>query len=133
MEAIFEILLQFIFEVVLEVVAQILVELGFESLASPLRNESERNPILATVGYVLFGLILGGLSLVLFPEPIIKNSLLKILNFAVSPILVGFSLCLFSYIWKRNTLGENFFKLEKFVFGFVFALSYSLIRFIFTN
>ena len=133
MEVIFEILFQIIFEVVLEVVAQVLVELGFESLVEPFKEKVERNPILAAFGYILFGLILGGLSLLVLPEPIIKNQAVKVLNFALSPILVGFSLCLFSWILERRTLGERFFKLEKFIFGGVFALSYSLVRFFFTN
>lgn len=132
MEAIIEILFQFIFEIILEIIAQILVELGFESMVEPFRNKVERNPFLAGFGYILFGLILGGLSLLIFSEPIIKNSVVKALNFILSPFFVGFSLCLFSWIMERRAFGERFFKLEKFVFGALFALSYSLTRFFFT-
>ena len=133
MEVIFEILFQFIFEVVLEIIAQILVEFGFESLVESFRNRIERNPFLASIGYILFGLILGGLSLLIFPEPIIKSSVVKLINFTLSPILVGFSLCLVSWIMKRQTLGERFFTIDKFVFGALFALAYSMVRFFFTN
>jgi hypothetical protein len=133
MEAIFEVLFEIIFEVVLEVIAQILVEAGFEALSASFRDRKEINPFLAITGYILFGLILGSLSLLIFPDPIIKSPLVKTLNFIFSPLLVGFSLCLFSWLLERKKLGEGIFKIEKFIFGCFFALSYSIIRIIFTN
>lgn len=132
MEVIFEIIFQMIFEVILEVFAEILVEMGFVSAASVFRNKKS-NPILGVFGYIIFGLILGGLSLLIFPDPIIKNTIVKVIYFIVSPLLIGFSLCLFSMILKKHTIGENFLKVEKFVYGCFFALSYSLIRIFFTN
>lgn len=61
-------MLEFIFEVVgeflLQVLGEALVELGFHSLGEPFRRPP--NPWLASLGYPLFGAILGGLSLLAF-------------------------------------------------------------------
>lgn len=132
MEIIFEIFFQFIFEVIIEIVAQILIELGFESLAGPLKTKIERNPALAAVGYILFGLILGFSSLLVFPEAIIKSQIMKVFNFIFSPFLIGFFLCFFSWIMERRKNKEGIFDMEKFIFGFLFALSYSVVRAFFT-
>ena len=131
MEAIFEIIFQIIFEVVFEVIAQILVELGFEGGAKYLRSSIRNNPIFGGIFYFSFGLILGGLSLLIFPEPIVKSPLIKMFNFVFSPVLIGFSLCFTNWILKGRK--EEFFQLDKFIFGILFALSYSFIRFMFTN
>jgi hypothetical protein len=131
MEVIFELIIQIVFEIVLQIIAQILVECGLGWLASWLKNKIKGDPILIGVVYFLLGLTLGGLSLLFFPEPIIKNYFVKVLYFILSPFLIGLSLCFFSWAFNKKALGDKFFKIEKFVFGVIFALAYALTRFYF--
>ena len=131
MEAIFEIIFQIILEFVLEIVGQILFELGLGCLTNWLKTKINGDPIYVGIAYFLVGLFLGGVSLLFFHEPIIKNYFVKVLYFVFSPILTGLSLCFFSWLFKRKATGEKFFKLEKFIDGAIFALAYSSTRFYF--
>jgi ABC-type uncharacterized transport system permease subunit len=131
MEVIFEIIIQIILEIVLEIIAQILVELGFGWFVRWLKTKIKGDPIYIGIAYFLIGLFLGGLSLLFFPDPIIKNYGVKVLYFIFSPILIGLSLCFFNWLLKGKVIGERFFRIEKFIDGVIFALAYSLTRFYF--
>jgi hypothetical protein len=69
-------MLEIVFEVVgeflLQVVGEALVELGFHALGEPFRRSP--NPWLAALGYALFGAILGGLSLLAFPNNLVPEA-----------------------------------------------------------
>ena len=131
MEIIFEIIFQLIFEVVFQTIAQLLIEVGLGRFVVWLKTKVEGDRVLLGTLYFLFGLILGGFSQFLFPEPIIKNYVVKALYFILSPILIGLSLCFFSWVINGKSLGDKFFKIEKFAFGFIFAVAFSLTRFYF--
>jgi hypothetical protein len=126
MEFIFEVFLQFFGEILLQIFFEILLELGQHSLAHTVRKP--RNPVLSTIGYVLWGAIAGGISLWLFPASVIRNPGLRILNLVVTPILIGGVMMLIGKI--RGKKGQNLVKLDRFGYAFVFAFSMALIRFI---
>lgn len=128
MEAIFELLFQFVFEIVLEIAAELLFAFGFESIASTMRKGNDVNPVLGGIGYVLFGAVLGALSWFILPEPFVKSDFLRAANFIFSPVILGFSLCLFSWFFRRKAKGEGIFSLKVFLFGVLFAVSYSITR-----
>ena len=83
MEFIFELFLEF----VLQVVGEALFELGFHSMAEPFRKPP--NPWLAAIGYAIFGAILGGVSILLFPHHMVEGEVWRRLNLIVTPIAVG--------------------------------------------
>jgi hypothetical protein len=56
-------------------------DLGFSFLRAP-------NPWLAAMGYVLFGAVLGGVSLMVFPN-ILVPEMWRVANLFVTPIAVG--------------------------------------------
>jgi hypothetical protein len=64
MEFIFEIIFQFVGELLLQLCFQLLAEMGVHSLADPFRRP--RNPVLSIVGFILWGAIAGGISLLIF-------------------------------------------------------------------
>jgi len=123
-----EVLFQFIIEIVLEIAAELLFAFGFESIASTMRKGNDVNPVLGGIGYVLFGSILGALSWFVFSEPFVKSEFLKAANFIFSPVILGFSLCFFSWLFRRKAKGEGIFSLKVFIFGVLFAVSYSITR-----
>ena len=89
MEIIFEFLFSFLGEFVLQVLGEVFVEVGLHSLAEPFRKEPR--PWLAAVGYVVFGAVIGGLSLLVFPHHLVASKGLRVANAALSPIVAGLS------------------------------------------
>jgi hypothetical protein len=122
-------MLEFIFEVVgellLQVVGEVLVEFGFQSLAAPFQREP--NPWLAALGYTIFGAVVGGLSLLVFPTYLVANPQLRVVNTAVTPVLTGF--CMAALGAWRARRGQRVLRIDKFSYGYLFALAFGLVRF----
>jgi len=127
LEAIFEIIFGFVGELVLEIVVEMLVEFGFHSTAGRL-SESFRSRTFVGFAYAVFGAILGALSLLVFPNIQFGFALIPTLYFIVSPIIVGLALTTVSWLIDRGIGNSQWFKWDKFIFGVLFALGYSLSR-----
>lgn len=121
-EAIFEILGEFL----LQVVGEALVELGFQSLAEPFQKPS--NPWLAAIGYALFGAILGGLSLLAFPNNLVPEPW-RLMNLIATPFVVG-GLMVAMGAWRARR-GQSVLRIDRFAYGYSFALALALVRFFF--
>jgi hypothetical protein len=128
-EFIFEIILQFFGEILLQVVVELLVELGFHSLADT--TKKTRNPVLSTIGFVIWGSMAGGLSLWIFPHSPISNPSLRALNLVVTPIIAGILMTLIGRF--RDRRGQELVGLDRFGYALVFALSMSLVRFLWAS
>ncbi len=125
-------MLEFIFEAVgeflLQAVLEGLVELGFHSLAEPFRKSP--NPWFAAVGYAIFGAVAGGISLFLFPMHLVSVGL-RLTNLLVTPIAVGLHMCVMG-IWRLRH-DQPILRIDRFAYGYLFALSLALIRFWFAK
>ena len=125
-------MLEFIFEILgeflIQVIGEFLIEVGLHSLAEPFRQQP--NPWFATAGYLLFGAILGGLSLLvvahnLVPEP------WRVANLIATPLAVG---ALMAAVGRwRTRRDQPVFLIDKFLFGFLFALGFAAMRFVFAS
>ncbi len=92
------------------------------------RQTRKPKPIYAGTGYCLLGIILGILSLFVFPEQLIKSNVLLIANLLCTPLLVGTVMMITGrYRAKR---GKYIIGLETFAYGFLFAFSMSLVRYV---
>ena len=128
MEIIFEILLR----IALEVAVQGIFELGFRGLVAMFvgKKEADFNPYLAICGYVLMGAIGGALSVWLIPMHLFKSPVLQILNLALTPIVLGF---VFEALGRWETKHEKpRYAVDRFSYGFTFALTMGLVRYFFT-
>jgi hypothetical protein len=125
----FEFVLEVFGEVILQVLGELIANFVARALADPLRPATERDPFYAFFGYIFFGLILGGLSLLVFPHYFITIPHLRVLNLIGSSLLAGLAI---SFIgrWKQRR-GKRVIRLDTFAYGFVFAFSLALIRFSF--
>ena len=125
-------MLEFVFgllgEFLLQLVGEALIEIGFHSLAEPFRRPP--NPWLAAIGYALFGAALGGLSLLLFPNNLVQGAL-RVVNLVATPVAVG---CVLAGIgaWRARR-GQSVLRIDRFSYGYLFALSVALIRFYFAS
>lgn len=120
----FTVLLELLGEFLLQVAVEALVELGLHSVAEPFRREP--NPWLAALGYVLFGTLLGGASLLVFPANFTHGAW-RIVNLALAPVAAGLAMCLIGR-WRARR-GQDLLRIDRFAYGYLFALSLALVRF----
>ena len=130
LEFIVEIIFEFIGEFLLEIVVEVLVEFGFHNTAGRL-SDSFKSRTFVGLAYTVFGVILGFASLYIFPKVAFDSAVIPTLYFIVSPILGGFALTTVSWLIDRGIGNSRWFKWDKFIFGVVFALGYSLSRVVF--
>jgi len=125
MEFLFEILGEFI----LQFLGEVLLEMGLQALAAPFRKES--SAWLAAVGYAVFGAVLGALSLLAFPNYLMADKSLRVANAALSPIAAGLGMAAVG-AWREKR-GQVVLRIDRFSYGYVFALAFGLIRFWFAG
>jgi hypothetical protein len=124
-----EFLLQLLGEFLLQVVGEALVELGLHSLAEPFRRPP--NPWLAAVGYAVFGAVAGGLSLLVLPSHLTPSGAARIANLVLTPIAVGG--CMSALGAWRAKRGQPLLRIDRFSYGYVFALCLALVRYQFAQ
>jgi hypothetical protein len=103
-----------------------MTELGFHSLADTFRRP--RSPALSTFGFMLWGLIAGGISLWIFPTSLIEDPMFRIMNLVATPIALGFAMTLIGKMRLRK--GQNLVRLDQFGYAFVFAFAMAFVRYI---
>ena len=86
-----------------------------------------------TSAYALlfFGAIAGGITLWLLPDHMVRNEVLRKLNLLVTPLAAGGMMCLMG-AWRARR-GDDVLRIDRFAYGYVFALSLALVRFIFAQ
>lgn len=125
MEIIFEVLFSFFGEFLLQVIAEALAELGLHSVREPFRRPPK--PWLAAIGYALLGTIAGGISLLILPHLFVPLHNLQLMNVALTPIAAGLAMMAMG-AWRRRR-DQELIRLDKFAYGYLFALTMALVRF----
>ena len=119
-----EILFEFFGELLLQVVVEALSEIGLRSAVAPFRRKP--NVYLATIGYVLLGAAAGALSLWAFPLLFMGSHWARIGNVVVTPLLAGGCMAALG-AWRRRR-GQRVILLDRFAYGYLFALAMALVR-----
>jgi hypothetical protein len=125
MEFVFEVVLQFLGEILIQIVFEAFSELGFHSLADTFKRP--KSAFLSTIGFVLWGTIAGGLSLLIMPKSFISNLGLREANVLITPLVVGGAMTLIGRL--RDKRGQDRVGVDRFGYAFVFALSMAIVRF----
>jgi multisubunit Na+/H+ antiporter MnhG subunit len=125
MEIIFEILFSFVGEFIVQVVLEVLAEIGLHSMRETWRRPP--NPWFAAIGYALFGAIAGGLSLLFLPNLLVHSHTLQLVNVILTPFAAGLAMMALG-AWRRRRDQETI-RLDKFAYGYLFALAMALVRF----
>jgi len=126
MEFLFEIVLQFVGEILIQLFAEVLAELGLHSLSDTFKRR--RNPMLSTIGFILWGAVAGGISLLILPASPIRNPDLRVINLIVTPVAAGLVMTLIGRM--RDRKGQDLVRLDRFGYAFIFAFAMALVRFI---
>jgi hypothetical protein len=120
-----------IFEALFEFALEAAFDLIFRAIAEVFEISELNNPLLACLGYLLFGAATGGLSLLLYPHPLFHPSRVHGISLLVSPILTGLAM------WQVGSLlrtkNKKVIRIESFWYGFTFAAGMALARFYFTK
>jgi hypothetical protein len=126
-------MLEFLFEILgeflLQVLGEVLIEVGLQSLAEPFRKTP--NPWLAALGYTVFGAVAGGVSLLLFPTYLVPVTSWRVYNAALTPIATGLSMAAIG-AWRAKR-GQPVLRIDRFWYGYLFALALGLVRFWFAG
>jgi hypothetical protein len=116
-------------EFLLQALVEALMELGLHSVAEPFRRTP--NPWLAAIGYAIIGAVLGGLSLLALPVHLTPAGVARIANLLLTPIAVGGCMVALG-AWRANR-GERLLRIDRFSYGYLFALSFAIVRFYFAQ
>ena len=121
-------ILRILGELLLQIVFEALGELVIHSVKEPFRRPEPIHPILAALGYVIFGAIAGGISVWALPDLYLEAQWLRIVNLVVTPIAAGGIMAAVG-AWRRRREKEVI-RLESFAYGYFFALAMALVRFV---
>jgi hypothetical protein len=120
-----EIILELLFELLLQIAAQVLASVGMHAISKQFRKRPSPWP--DAIVWVLVGLALGAISLGALPSHLVKVFAWQLVNLAVTPILAGACVAAFAR-WKAGR-GERVLRVDRFGYGYLFALSFALVRF----
>jgi hypothetical protein len=122
------VILQFLGELVLQFVGELIFELIGRSIAEPFRRARPISPWFAAMGYALFGAVAGAISLWALPTLFITAHWLRTANLFLTPICAGMLMASVGG-WRRRH-NQEVIRLDTFAYGFCFALSMAIIRFV---
>jgi hypothetical protein len=131
LEILFELIIQTVFEFLLQLGGELMLELGIRSFGEPFVDREQRNPVVAGIGYALFGLAAGGLSLLIFPHSFVRSENFHGIGLLITPVMAGFAMA--GLGWLRERRGERRLRLDSFLYGFIFALPMAIVRFLYTS
>jgi hypothetical protein len=124
-------LLQVLGELFLQIIFESLAEVGIRCVREPFRKPKPFHPISAALGYIIFGSIAGGLSLLIFPRSFIGPDWLKVSNLFVTPAIAGSFMATLGLLRRRKE--QELIRLDKFSYGFLFALAMATVRFLWSE
>jgi hypothetical protein len=124
-------LAELLMEVLFEVALESIVALIARSARTVLAESNPIRPILAGAGYALFGAAVGAASVGIHPHPLFHPSRFHGVSLLVSPVVTGLVMSQVGSVLRRN--GKRTVRIESFGYGFLFALGWAIIRFIFAR
>ena len=118
-------LAELLFEFVIQFVLEVLVEIGAHGFK---RDREPIHPALSVIVYVLLGGFLGWVSYLFFPQHLISHPYVRAINLVLTPIAVGMALGAIG-AWRAKR-GTELVRLDKFAYGYAFALAFAMARFV---
>jgi hypothetical protein len=126
-----EILIQFVGEFLLQILGELLFELGLRSVSNPFNGGTSWGRVLRVPAYLIFGVVVGFISLLIFPNSFVRSSSLPGINLLLTPLLAGAVMAGLGRLLARS--GRQVILLDTFVYGFIFAFGMAVIRFVYTT
>jgi len=130
MELLFQIIFEFFLEFIVQIIGEVFLEVAVQKLAPVPREHKALNATLAVIMYFGLGVIIGWLSILIFPHSFIRSSRLHGISLIITPLLAGLTMS--GMGWVRERQGKPVISLDTFAYGFIFAFGMALVRFLFT-
>lgn len=121
-----EILFEILAEVFIQVVAEVLAEFGVHLMNETRKEPLKVDPIIAVIGYSLWGALFAGISYFIFPSSFIASAELRMINLIASPIVMG--LIMVKIGERRVAKNGETLRINHFAYGYLFALVFALLR-----
>src|ERR1035437_3456188 len=123
---------ELLFEAVLQIACELLASLltrGISKLFKTIfKTISDVNPVATSFALGMLGVLVGFLSVVAYPHPLVHPSRLHGVSVIVSPLITGFAMSQLGRLLRNH--GRRVMPIETFGFGFVFAFAMALVRFL---
>lgn len=129
MEVVFELLLELFGEVLINLVFSLLGLAGEHAL-QPYRRPVPRSAAASIASHVVFGAMLGGLSLLVFRRSMVTDDLARVATLFFAPVSAGGLSALIGVVLRKR--GKDTVPLERFGYAYLFAFSASAVRFLAT-
>ena len=122
-----ELLLDVFGEALIQLVWEALLEFFFRTVPSAERPRPQLHPALALLVYAVAGVLIGWLTVAIYPHRLLAHPRLPGASLVISPLLAG---GVMAYLGRHHPSShERTFRLDRFSYGFVFALGISGARF----
>jgi hypothetical protein len=129
MEILFELLFGFVGELLLQIVFEVFAAMGLRRAHKPFYKAP--NPWLAAMGYLFLGAVAGFLSLFLFPTLFMTSQGARIANLVIAPVVAGAAMAALG-AWRQRR-DQDLIRLDRFAYGYLFALAMAAVRFAFAG
>lgn len=131
MELLLQIIVEFFLEFIVQIVGEVFLEVAFQKSSAAPWARKALSASLAVLMYFGLGLIIGWLSILVFPHSFIRSSRLHGISLIITPLLAGLTMS--GIGWIRQRQGKLVIRLDTFAYGFIFAFGTALVRFLFTT
>jgi len=125
---ILELIAEVAFEAFVEIVLVGLASLLFRAIGKFFKAVSDVNPVATTFALGLLGALVGFLSVVIYPHPLVHPSRYHGVSVVASPLITGFVMSQLGRLLRNR--GKNATPIESFGYGFAFAFAMALVRFL---
>jgi uncharacterized membrane protein YqjE len=122
--AFIEAILQICVEFFLQMFTAVIAEFGIRCMEETFKGTP--SSLMAASGYAILG-ALAGLASVLVVPALLADPHVRIANLVVTPILAGVAICQVG-AWRLRR-EQELVRLDRFAYGYVFALAMALVRF----
>ncbi len=131
MELLLELLFEVFGEAILQVVFELLAEVGVHVTRGEVRHQESRSAWRLVLGYPLLGALVGGLSLLVFPNSFAHIYPARVVGFVVAPLIAAMSVVALGAFRARR--GQQLVSLDRFIYGYLFALGLAVVRFVWAH
>lgn len=128
MEFLIEVLLEICGEAILQIVFEALAEVGIHITRGKWRHTGARSVWRLVVGYLLLGVILGGLSLLVFSQSFAHSHFARVATLLLAPLGAAGATMVLGSLLRR--CGQAPVKLDQFLYAYLFAVGFAWVRFI---
>jgi RsiW-degrading membrane proteinase PrsW (M82 family) len=126
----FEILFELFGEVIIQVVIELASELGLHFFQKKDGEQEQPPPWKLVLASILFGLLAGAVSLLVFPHSFMLSQTGKLVGLVLVPLFAGVAMMMLG-VWRQKR-GQQTVSLDRFAYGYIFALAAALVRYYWT-